>query len=268
MVLLNKFFGRYIMAIIATTGLLTSHTSFADPLTADMGYMTIPQGLQLVKDVSPIRLSAIKQASTSLGARGGLAWESRNIDIMLSHQSIFLDQTFDFNQLLLAHNVIPPVLTESNNNLNLDSDSTLRIAEKTYRILEPAHFVTVAPNWRDYLEMRFKKPGPPDQTLLPKSEAETALWNYYLKQGWEEGVKQADAVFTVNLNRLKRDYKGMVLYRELLTEHMVSAPFVSKAELGVTGNADELRINDQVLRIVAHSKLQPNAKQWRPVLTK
>ena len=61
---------------------------------------------------------------------------------------------------------------------------------------------------------------------------------------------------------------GMILYRRLLTLHMVSAPFVASADLGVTGNATHLRINDQVLRITAQSALQPNAKKWRPVITK
>lgn len=251
------------MVIAASTSIFAD-----DPLTADMGFLAIPKGLHLSGTVNPIRLSAIKQAATSLGAQGGLAWESRNLNHMLHQENIFLDQTFDFNQLLLPHNVLPPVLSESNNNLSLDNDDTLRIAEKTYRILQPARFVTAAPNWRNYLEMRFKKPGPPDDSLLPQTKAETQLWNYYLKKGWTQGIQQAEAVFTVNLNRLKRDYQGMILYRKLLTQHMVSAPFVSKAELGITGNADELRINDQVLRIVAHSRLQPNERQWRPVLTK
>ena len=61
---------------------------------------------------------------------------------------------------------------------------------------------------------------------------------------------------------------GMVLYRELLAEHMVSPPYVAKAQLGVTGDATQLRINDQVLRITAQSALQPNPSKWMPVITK
>lgn len=60
----------------------------------------------------------------------------------------------------------------------------------------------------------------------------------------------------------------MILYRKLLAEHMVSAPFVAKAQLGVTGDATQLRINDQILRITGQSQLQPNPSKWKPIITK
>ena len=60
----------------------------------------------------------------------------------------------------------------------------------------------------------------------------------------------------------------MILYRELLAEHMVSAPFVAKARLGVTGDASQLRINDEVMRITAQSELQTDPNKWQPVLAK
>ena len=75
-------------------------------------------------------------------------------------------------------------------------------------------------------------------------------------------------IFTANLNHLKRDMIGIILYRKLLAEHIVSAPFVAKAKLGVTGNATQLRINDEILRITAQSQLQPNPMKWRPIITK
>jgi defect-in-organelle-trafficking protein DotC len=59
---------------------------------------------------------------------------------------------------------------------------------------------------------------------------------------------------------------GMSIYRTLLAKNMVSAPFVAKAKLGITGNETALRINDQVLRITATANLQPNAKGWQAAL--
>lgn len=237
-------------------------------LTANIGYISLQHLPAGGNQVNPIRYAAIQQAATSLGARGGLAWEARNINAALRQESIFLDQVFDFNQLLLNHNVLPPVLVESNNNLNLDDNDTLRIATKTYRIIHPARFVTAPPNWRDYLWMRFDRPHLSDRSLLPQNQAEASLWNHFIQKGWLNGNQQALDIFTDNLNRLKRDMIGIILYRKLLTLHMVSAPFVASANLGVTGNATQLRINDQVLRITAQSQLQPNAKKWMPVITK
>lgn len=255
--------------ILVATILFSISSIFADetpPLNTEVGFISMPHYLPGADKVNPIRFQAIQQAASSLGARGGLAWSARNIDIALQRQSAFLDQVFDFNQLLLNHNVLPPVLVESDNNLNLDGNNALRIAEKSYRIIRQARFVTAAPNWRDYLWMRFPKPHLSNQSLLPQSKAETSIWNHFLKIGWIQGCKQADAIFTDNLNRLKRDLTGIVLYRKLLALHMVSAPFVASADLGVTGDANQLRINDQVLRITAQSQMQTNPKKWQPVL--
>ena len=233
-----------------------------------MGYISIAQLPPGGNQVNPIRFAAIQQAATTLGAQGALAWQARNLDRALKIQSIFLDQVFDFNQLLLGHNVLPPVLVESNNNLNLDDNDTLRIDTKTYRIIRPARFVTAPPNWRDYLWLHFEKPNLSDRSLLPQTQAEAQVWNHFLRQGWMNGTQQANEIFTDNLNRMKRDMIGMILYRKLLALHMVSAPFVAKATLGVTGNGTQLRINDQVLRITSQSELQPNAQEWQPVITK
>lgn len=260
----------YSVAMISAIALISVAQCNADDdqLKADVGFISIPHLPPGGDQVNPIRFAAIRQAATSLGARSGLAWQARNIDISLQSEEIFLDQIFDFNQLMLNHNALPPVLVESDNNLALDDDDTLRINTKTYRIIRPARFVTAPPNWRDYLWMRFDQPDLTDRSLLPQTAAEARLWNHFIKVGWKNGADQADMIFTENLNRLKRDMLGMILYRKLLALHMVSAPFVAKAQLGVTGDATQLRINDQVLRITSQSELQPNAKKWQPVITK
>lgn len=266
MALLTQLY-RTSLVCLTMIGLSTAPLFADTSLNADVGYVNIPHLPPGGNQVNPIRYAAIQQAASSLGARGGLAWEGKNIDAELGKLQIFMDQVFDFNQLLLGHNVLPPVLVQSNNNLNLDDNDTLRLATKTYRIIRPARFVTAPPNWRDYLWLRFKRPTLSNPSLLPQTQPEAEIWNHYLKQGWIEGVKQADAIFTDNLNRLKRDMLGMILYRKLLSLHMVSAPFVAKAQLGVTGDATQLRINDQVLRITAQSELQPNPQKWQPIMT-
>ncbi|PIZ04174.1 MAG: type IV secretion system protein DotC [Gammaproteobacteria bacterium CG_4_10_14_0_8_um_filter_38_16] len=259
------------VALTAAIALCCAGAAMADDtgtLNAQVGFIGLAHFPKGADEINPIRFAAIRQASMSLGAQGGLAWQARNIDMALHQESVFLDQVFDFNQLLLNHNVLPPVLVESNNNLALDDNNTLRIDTQSYRIIRSARFVTAPPNWRDYLWMRFSRPALSDRSLLPQSKAEASVWNHYFKEGWVNGTQQANHIFTANLNRLKRDLIGMVLYRELLAEHMVSPPYVAKAQLGVTGDATQLRINDQVLRITAQSALQPNPSKWMPVITK
>ena len=166
--------------------------------------------------VNRIRMQALRETATTIGAQGALAWQSIHINEGLDKQSSYLDQVFDFNQLLLKHNVLPPVLSESSGNLHLADSDAIRSSDKNYKLISPAKFVTTPPTWRNYLWLSYKKPDVPDQTLLPVDQDEAKVWNFYLKEGWKNGLQQAHDIFAANTSRLKRDYTGMVLYRKLL----------------------------------------------------
>lgn len=213
-----------------------------------------------------IRLQAIRDTAMSVGAQGGLAWRAYQINQMLSQEADYLNQIFNFNALILKNNVLPPVLQEGDMTLNQADNYTLRISDKIYRIDQPPRFITAAPNWRNYLWMNDAKPPAPDATLMPKDDEERRIWNKYVQIGWDAGVQQANQIFSINLGRLKRDYAGMVLYRKLLAKNMVTPPYVAKVNLGVTGDDNLMRINDQVLRITAIPQLNPNTKTWKAVV--
>ena len=50
--------------------------------------------------------------------------------------------------------------------------------------------------------------------------------------------------------------------------NMVTPPYVSNLDLGVTGDASEIHIDDRVLRIAALPGLVPNSKVWKAALSK
>jgi defect-in-organelle-trafficking protein DotC len=260
----NKIFG-IVVILLAGMG-LSSCTKSTQPVEPALGYVNVENVSTTDAQVNAIKAQALKETATSLGAQGALAWRAKAINDMLTQEAKTLDKLYDFNRLMLSNNVIPPVLAESTNPLTQSNANTLRLADKTYKILSPARFTTTPPTWRTYLGLHFAQPDLPDKTLLPKTRAEADIWNQALKEGWKKGLIQANQIFFANMNRLKRDYLGMVLYRKLYSQHMVSAPFVAKAELGVTGNSKEVRINDKVLKITAHSALETDSAKWKPVL--
>jgi defect-in-organelle-trafficking protein DotC len=225
-----------------------------------------PSHLAAAPAISQIRLKALEDTAMSLAAQGGLAATSQEINTHSEQNKWYMETVYNFNGMLLSHGVLPPVLVESNENLNLADPNTIRVADKTYKIIAQARFATTPPNWRDYLWMTFKKPELPNQVLLPQTDEERALWKKAIKIGWEKGIQQAYSIFQQNLARLKRDYQGMILYRKLLQEKMVTPPYVSKTELGVTGNGTDMRINDQVLRITELPKLQTNSNDWNAIV--
>lgn len=226
------------------------------------------KNIEDAKGLNNIRAQAIRDSAVSYGARYGLAVRTKVINSSLKKQQKQLDRIFNFNAMLLPHNLLPPVLAESRRSLNLAGPDVLRLSDRIYKIVTPAHFVTAPPSWRDYLWLNYDKPDEPDVTLLPRTQEERDLWNEYVQMGWKDGARQADQIFLENLGHLKRDFTGMSIYRVLLAKNMVSAPFVAKARLGITGNETELRINDEVLRITATANLRPNAKDWEAALEK
>ena len=60
----------------------------------------------------------------------------------------------------------------------------------------------------------------------------------------------------------------MILYHKLYSQNMVSAPFVAQADLGVTGDDREMRVNDRVLRITDTSRSNVNSKSWQAAVQK
>ena len=214
-----------------------------------------------------IRLENLKQVARGLGAQASLANRSYQLNAMLYSQRRKLDNIFNFNYLMLNQNVLPPILVEGRNILNLADNFTIRVSDHEYQIAEAPRFTTTPPNWRHYIWMRYKKPEQPNSTMQPQSELERKIWNKYIHIGWLEGVTQADQIFSANLSRLKRDYEGMILYRKLLAQNMVTPPYVAEADLGITGDGTNLNINDRILRITSISQLQTNPKNWRPVIS-
>jgi defect in organelle trafficking protein DotC len=256
--------GRMLKSLILVLALFAIGCSSAKKPTELTNIEAIKS--QASSKISVIRLENLQQTARSIAAQASLAWRSRQLNSMLHSQRKYLDRIFNFNYLILNQNVLPPILAEGRNILNLADDYTIRVSDHEYQIVQPPRFITTPPNWRNYIWMGYKKPETPNGTLLPKNSSERAIWNEYIQAGWNDGITQADQIFSTNLARLKRDYEGMILYRKLLAQNMASPPYVSRAELGVTGDSNNIHINDRVLRITAISELQPDSKNWHPVM--
>ncbi len=224
--------------------------------------------IQSKKKMGRIREMALKEIALSLGAQAGLAWRAKIIDEDLTKQARNLDTIYDFNSLVLEHNILPPVLLEGRNTLNLADAQSIRVSDRTYKVSKQAHFITTPPTWRQYLWLDYVKPEAPNTTLLPKNRAEKQVWCIYSEKGWKQGIEQANTILEESISRIKEDFGGMILYRKLLAMNMVSPPYVSHTDLGVTGDGSEIRIDDRVLRITALPALNINSSEWRAAVAK
>jgi defect-in-organelle-trafficking protein DotC len=212
-------------------------------------------------------LQAIKEEAQSIGMQGGLAEQSREINATLSANEDRMDRVFNFNLLLYKNNVLPPVLESMEHSLEMSSQGeALRIGGQTYRILQQVRFVATPPTWRDYLWMHYPYPELPNKILLPQTSAEEKVWSAEIYHAWDMGRDQAVEIFKINVNRLSRDFRGMLLYKKMLMKHMVSPVEVEKTELGITGNAGQMVIDDQSWKITSKPALQVHSKFWTPVM--
>jgi defect in organelle trafficking protein DotC len=216
-----------------------------------------------------IRGDAMREAGLSYGARGGLAFRTYEIQRRLAEYDTSMSKTYDFNRLLIAEAsgllVEPPVVSEADRAVIVKAGGqAAAVADRVYRINKVARIVTGARNWRLYLERDWGRVDPPPAILLPRDDIERAAWREYVKQGWEEGVRQAEETFEADLDRMTADYLGMIRYRELLAQGMITPPFTLADERGITGGGSEMRIGDRGLSITGQSQLVPQGNKWTP----
>lgn len=269
----SKMLGLPLIMLAAPLFIASCHTNTTpvgdtDTLAGLEAMSTTGGAMTRGGSMSRIRAAALTETALSLGAQAGLASRARFINDQLVSQARNLDAIYDFNSLVLEHNILPPVLLEGRNTLNLADAQTIRISDRTYKVAKQAHFITTPPNWRQYLWMDYKKPEYPNAILLPKNREERKLWCKCIERGWKQGLEQANTILEESIARIKEDFSGLILYRKLLAMNMVSAPFVSHTDLGVTGDGDEIRIDDRVLRITALPALNINSAEWRAAVAK
>ena len=268
-----SFIGLFLISCLAPgcSHVIVKPTNYANTDTADINQLLAMQQSSKKRtpfDINQIRIEGLKEVAMTLGAQGALANRSITINKMLEEHHGEMDQVYNFQSLLLAKNVLPPILAEGDRTLHKSDDNTVRLADKTYRIIEPAKFITTPPNWREYLFLTYEKPELPDYTMLPRNDSDTEkqAWQDGINEGWKQGSQQANQIFAANLARLQRDYNGMVLYRRLANYKMISSPIVAETNLGITGGGDEMSINDRFKRITQGSGLVPDTEQWRPAI--
>lgn len=241
----------------------------AEPeLTTLMNMSRAGSALNFKEKLTEVREASLKEIALGAGAQAGLAWQAQQFKTLLDKNSAELDAIFNFNALLLENGVLPPVITEGRKTWHKADEQTIRVAEKTYYIEQQARFSGTVPNWRDYLSMEYEQPDDPELSLLPRNRQEQKVWRKYARVGWDNGVNQANKIYEANLGRLKHEMQGMLLYRKLLAQRIVSPPFVATSNLGVTGGGARLNVNDQVLRITNLPSLQANTDKWDPQVGK
>lgn len=218
------------------------------------------------------RYDAIRQLGIRLGAQKGLQWRYGTIKKVFKEPFIAnaLTVTFDFTQVMAPKNILYPVLVEARNNFEISKQGqSMRTSRVSWEIIQPARIVPVTPTWRDYLYQDIStKSVDISEGVMPMNDKEARLWKNSICDGYKKGVKQANMIFSDRVQRLVRDYKGMLYFRQLTQMNIVSEPKVIEGRLGVTitKNRQKVNVDDRMIRISVPAQFN-NAKQWKVIRT-
>lgn len=228
-----------------------------------------PKGIQQDNaDIPDVRKQLIRDTAHTVGYRSGLASRAEALRDSIESRGSLLDQMFDFAPLVSNKGVLPPVIVEAQDVASY-SDEQIRVADQVYHIKVPERFVSNPISWRDYLYAGL--PASSD-VRLPRTEAlpdgdELDLWREAVKEGWEQGFKQADNIMAENFNRMSRDFSGMLRYSALVQQRMVTLPVVAESQRAVSGDGQELTIGEKNRRLLERSEFIVDPDVWRPSST-
>ncbi|UXI68340.1 type IV secretion system DotC family protein [Tahibacter amnicola] len=209
------------------------------------------------------RQRAIRDTALAAGLKAGLIWQLGNVERSVARRERDFDTIYDFGYLLLHSRVVPPVVTEARDLYHQEGELTLRLSGINYTIHRQARFASAAPTWREYLS--FPKPGKPTPSsgVRPRTKSEKAAWQAGARAGWEQGVEQANVMLQYALDRLNRDFTGMLRFHHLVAEGRVTMPIIASDDIALTGDARNLVLDETILRITVPSAFVSDMTQWQ-----
>ena len=240
-----------------------------------------PKSLEEIKGLEPdntvsegglpfdIRAESLREGAISYGARAGLSFRTYEIRKQLERQARYLDKVYNFSSLLIpapsGFLIEPPIISESLNAMLIENDGQqAAVTDKIYSIVNNAEIISTPRSWRQYMEREWGDTAPPPDILRPQNKKERELWEKLVTIGWQEGIRQANEIFEDDLNLLNSEFRGMVRYRILLAQGMVSPPYALQVDRGVTGGPTQMRVGDRAVKITGVPQLITGSSTWQP----
>lgn len=211
--------------------------------------------------------TALEQAGKEVGYNIGFWKRGSMLQTVAKRTERSLDRIWTFNRLMMAKGrVVPPVISKADDSLLL-SDDTINISNVVYIIKKQAYITTNPPSWEDYLLADSFYPvnlSDIDKSTLPITKDDIAVWKRNVLEGFKDGVRDAELTMVFRLKSLREDFIGMTRYHILLEQGMITRPFTTVNNLGITGNnGSEMRVGERIIRLEVKPTLVQNTKQWQ-----
>ena len=199
-------------------------------------------------------LELVKQKGIKLGINTYLS-NSREV---IKSQERNLDTIFNFKPYMIKDVVVPPVIIESKDVTETPNAMSYKTTKQTYKILKQARFPTLDSNV-DYVTFIPKE-------MLPANEQERKIWKETAAKSYEMGLVEGRNIVEDAVDRLKRDYLGMVTFHKFVLEGKLSMPAISSQSLAVTSTQDTIALDMKLLQIQQLPQFNSNIETWKPIL--
>ncbi len=228
----------------------------------DMTAESIDGGTML----SRLRPTTLRNTAETIAIQTAVKWQYEQFLAVLEDADYELSKIFDFAPLMLHDGkVLPPVLTVSDGGMEIKDDTLAVSSEVTFEIVQPARITMVKPNWRDYLWREYEVVNSVTNAgLLPQDSEEKLIWDKAVEAGWKTGIEQANRLFITAMNRLRRDYRGIILFHRLSKQGIVTVPMLAEDRVAMQVNGKTLDLDQRVFHLTMTNEFETDMKNWKP----
>lgn len=201
-----------------------------------------------------MRLRSIYDYAKSIAIRAAINNGIENYNDIIRSNERNLDAIYNFQPLMIANKVVPPVITEARNLYNQAGSDQIRTSDAIYQIDKQAYFSSTPPNWRAYLNFRnegaaYENWAYVGGDLTPKNGLERKVWANGTLDGWRLGSDEAKKIVQSSMDRLNKDYIGMIRFHQLVIAGRITMPSISSYSLYDTNTGDKLILGEELLKI-------------------
>ena len=209
------------------------------------------------------RSQALLETALGVGVKAGIAWQLDKIRGDVKSKERALDTIYDFGNLMIQGRVVPPVIIQATDLYNQDGDLALRLSGAYYKIEAQARFSSVAPSWRSYLSFPASHGVQSSYGMIrPSNSDEKSLWEQAVADGWGQGVDQANIMFEHSLDRLNRDFTGMLRFHEFVQQGKITMPVIASESIPVTNDGSTMTVDETLLRITTLPQFLGDMNNW------
>lgn len=202
------------------------------------------------------KLKALSDYAKQVAMQASIRSNMKSMSEVIRDNSRRLDAIYDFQPLMIHGRVVPPVVTEAHDLYNQSGAMQIRLTDRVYDIISQARFASTAPNWRDYLNFPQVHEAYDDYIYLtaglkPENKLEREVWEKATKEGWKIGQVHANQILLESMDRLNRDYIGMIRFHRLVEEGKLDMPAITSYDIYDGSDGVTMLLGEKLLQITS-----------------